>query len=108
MSGIIPAVIGELYHLNKRRSLEEAVFKVWGNCGKCKTRIEKSVRVVGVRKAIWNMDTKSLTVKFNPKIISLEKIHELIAEAGHDTEELYAHKKAFQSLPKCCKYTRDK
>ena len=108
MSGIIPAVIEELYQLNKKKGVEEVVFKVWGNCGKCKSRIEKALKVKGVKKAVWNMDTKRITVLFEPKKISLQKIHEMIASVGHDTDELYAHKKTFQSLPKCCKYTRDK
>ncbi len=62
----------------------------------------------GVKKAVWNMDEKIITVLFESKKISLEKTRELLAEAGHGTDGLCAHKKTLKSLPKCCKYTRDK
>lgn len=104
---IIPFVIENLYYLEKKRTYTTVKFKVWGNCGKCKARIEKALKAKGVKKAKWNMDTKMLTTIYNPKIISLEQIHEKLALAGHDTEELYTTKEKYRILPECCKYTRE-
>lgn len=103
---IVPSVIEYLYYLKKNRKYTTVEFKVWGNCGKCKSRIENALKVNGIKKAKWNMDTKMLNIVFNPKIISLEQIHEKLALVGHDTEELYTTKEKYRNLPECCKYTR--
>lgn len=105
---VIPSVINYLYSLNRKGKKVTVEMKVWGNCGKCKTRIEKAAKIKGVQKANWDMDTKILTLIYSPKIISLEKIHEKLALAGHDTENLYAPKQKYQILPECCKYIREK
>ncbi len=104
---VIPSVINYLYSLRKKGKEITVEMKVWGNCGKCKTRIEKSLKVKGVRKAKWDIDTKMLTVTYSPRVITLEKIHEKLALKGHDTEDLYAHKATYDRLPDCCKYTRE-
>jgi mercuric ion binding protein len=104
---VIPSVIEYLHYLKKNKVYTTLKFKVWGNCGKCKTRIENALKVEGVKKAEWNMNTKMLTVTFKHKVISIEQIHENIASVGHDTEELYTRKKEFQKLPECCKYKRE-
>jgi copper chaperone CopZ len=108
MSIIIPSAINHLFYLERNKNEVTVEFKVWGNCTMCKARIEKSLKVKGVKKAKWNMDTRMLTVVYNPKIISLEKIHERLASAGHDTEELYTTKRKYSKLPECCRYMRDK
>lgn len=105
---VIPSVVNYLYSLRKSGRNVTVEMKVWGNCGKCKTRIEKAVKIKGVKKAEWDMDTKILTLTYSPKIISLEKIHEKIAIAGHDTEDIYAPKSKYIKLPDCCKYIREK
>lgn len=105
---VIPSVINYLYELKRNKKEVTVKFKVWGNCGKCKARIEKCLKCKGVKKGIWDMDSRMLTVTFNPKIISLEQIHEKLGRAGHDTEELYTTEKLYDHLPKCCKYIREK
>lgn len=104
---VIPSVIEYLYYLKKNKTYTTVEFKVWGNCGKCKARIENALKVEGVKKAKWDIDTKLLTVIFNPKVIKLEQIHENIASVGHDTEELYTRKNEYRKLPECCKYKRE-
>ncbi len=106
---IIPFVVEEyLYSLRRKKKEVIVEIKVWGNCGKCKTRIEKAAKIKGVKKALWNMETKMLELTYNPKTVSLEKIHEKLALAGHDTENLYAPKTKYIKLPDCCKYIRVK
>ncbi len=81
-----------------------AAIKVFGNCGQCKDRIEDAVKVKGVDSSYWDEDTKLLTVHYNPTIITLDKLHELIAKAGHDTELKKGSDKVYNKLPSCCKY----
>lgn len=81
--------------------------KVSGNCGMCKTRIEKtSMAVAGVSKADWNKETKDLTVVFDPSKTSVDKIEAAVAKAGHDTPLYKADAKTYESLPACCHYDR--
>ena len=88
---------------------ETKTFKVYGNCGMCKKRIESSLEDVnGVSKATWDVDSKLLTVTFDPHVITLDKIKETIAKAGHDTDEVKASEKTYDKLPGCCQYERAK
>jgi copper chaperone CopZ len=83
-----------------------AEFKVLGECGMCKSRIEQAAMVDGVSMAVWDVKTKMLTVEYNASIISLEDIHLNIARAGHDTEKSRATDTTYEKLPDCCKYKR--
>jgi len=83
-------------------------FKVFGNCEMCKNRIEKALKVEGVRYAVWDQDTKIVTVKFNPKIITLDELHQKCADVGHDTEKVKARDEVYNHLHSCCQYDREK
>lgn len=80
--------------------------KVWGKCGMCKTRIEKAAKTEGVIKAEWNIQTKMLTLVYNPSLVSCEDVQKKIAAVGHDTEMFAADDKAYEKLDSCCKYQR--
>lgn len=86
---------------------ETAEFKVYGNCGMCKTRIEKALTIDGVESATWDKDTKMAKVIFNSDKISVDKLHQLVAEIGHDTEMVKAEDKTYDKLHGCCKYERE-
>jgi len=88
---------------------EKVVFTVYGNCNMCKQRIEGAIKdLPGIISAEWNVDSKKLTVRFDPEEIMLNEIHKSIASAGHDTEKVRAENDAYESLPGCCKYDRPK
>lgn len=83
-------------------------FKVYGNCGMCKNRIEKAANSVdGVSSADWNKDTKMIEVSFDASIINVHKVHMAIAEAGHDTDMHKAKDETYNALPGCCQYDRE-
>lgn len=83
--------------------------KVNGNCGMCKTRIEKAATSVeGVSKAEWNDETKLLAVSYDPAKTDVKKVSAVIAKAGHDTEAVKAEEKDYKALPGCCQYDRKK
>lgn len=82
--------------------------KVSGNCGMCKSRIEKAAKDAGATSADWSTETKVLTVQFNNATVDIAKIQQAIATAGHDTEDVKATDKAYEKLPSCCKYERGK
>ncbi|UXE67503.1 MAG: cation transporter [Chryseotalea sp. WA131a] len=78
--------------------------KVFGNCAMCKARIEKVLDHKGIKKAEWNKTSKQLSVVYNSEKITEQKIHELIASIGHDTEKVKAKDEVYASLPFCCLY----
>lgn len=81
-----------------------ANFKVYGNCGMCKDRIEKALDTKGVKQAKWNIATKNLEVTYVPTKITEMKIRELVSAAGHDTDSTKAKDAVYAKLPFCCLY----
>ena len=81
-------------------------FKVFGNCGMCKTRIEKAAKTVtGVESAVWDKETKMIQVTMVEQI-NVADIASAIEAVGHDTEFNKASQTAYDGLPSCCKYDR--
>lgn len=91
-----------------QNSTDTLRFKVKGNCDMCKETIEDAVDVKGVKSADWNLDTKVITVVYEPARISEDKIHQLIAAAGYETDKKPAVQEAYDDLPGCCQYTQSK
>ncbi|MGE5520169.1 MAG: heavy-metal-associated domain-containing protein [Candidatus Dadabacteria bacterium] len=81
---------------------------VYGQCGMCKSRIQKALKIDGISSATWNTETKILSVTYSPATITNDEIQKKIAAIGHDTEKYEATEKAYNSLPGCCHYDRKK
>ena len=83
-------------------------FGVKGKCGMCKTTIEGALKnKKGIISCSWDLSTNKLTVTYNPETIKIEKIHQLVADAGYDTDKIKASDKAYSKLPACCQYQRN-
>src|ERR1043165_341237 len=80
--------------------------KVAGECGTCKKKIEKAAKTAGASYAMWNTDSKVLTVKFNSTSTNKARIEKAIAGAGYDTEDVKATDEAYHKLDECCQYDR--
>ena len=96
----INAVAGE--------SVTQEKFKVFGNCGMCKSRIEKSLKISEVSSAQWDKNTKVLSVKYNANAITLDSLQKIVASVGHDTEKYKAADEMYNDLPGCCLYRENK
>jgi len=83
-----------------------STFKVWGNCEMCKETIESSLKVDGITKADWNVDSKIMTVSYDEKKITLDQIQKNIASVGYDNEKYKGDDKAYSELAGCCQYDR--
>jgi copper chaperone CopZ len=88
------------------QDLKTETIPVSGNCGTCKTNIEKAAKKAGATDADWNVDTKMLTVKYNTAATNADKIQQGIAEVGYDTRDVKAADAAYDKLHACCKYER--
>ncbi len=91
--------------INKTISKDTSItFKVFGACEQCKGRIEGAVKGRGVKKAIWDVDSKILSLTYNPSQIALDKIENRIVSVGHDLEHKKAKDVVYKELPSCCHY----
>jgi periplasmic mercuric ion binding protein len=80
-------------------------FEVKGVCNMCKQRIETAAKYTkGVKHASWNKEAQNLTVVYNKKQTTEEKIHQNIAAVGHDTSVVLADVEVYAKLPGCCRY----
>ena len=81
-------------------------FFVAGNCGMCKSRIEKAAKNIGgVESAEWDKETKQLVVKASKNILQSD-IEKAVVKAGHDTKKMKADNSTYKELPGCCQYER--
>ncbi len=90
----------------KTMKTEKVEFKVYGNCGMCKSRIEKALKVDGVESAKWDAKNDMVKVVFHPDKIKEDKLHQLVSAVGHDTEKVLAKDETYDKLHGCCKYER--
>lgn len=82
-------------------------FKVYGNCGMCEKKIEGAVsEKEGVYKADWDLKSKKMKIVFDPKKTNLDKLKQIIADAGYDSKTHRATKKSYEALHGCCQYER--
>ena len=87
----------------------EISFGVRGNCGMCKTTIQKAaLSVDGVEEASWDIQTKVLDIRTKSNLDSITiKIHNAVAKSGYDTELVLANSEDYNNLPGCCQYNRE-
>lgn len=92
---------------NNQSGLKTETFKVSGNCGICKSTIEKAAVVSGVSDAKWETETKVLTISYDPSLTTSDSVLRLVADAGYDNVKYSAKDETYDALPGCCKYERN-
>jgi copper chaperone CopZ len=99
-------LLGTMVLFAKDKKVE---FLVNGKCEMCEKRIEMAALAdSGVSKADWNKETKLIAVSLDDSKTDVDKVHQAIAKAGHDTKLHKASDETYNSLPDCCKYDRSK
>ena len=89
-------------------AMADISFGVRGNCGMCKTTIEKAANGVdGVATANWDEAKKKIDVSFDDTKTDEMAIHNAIAASGYDTEKVACSEEAYNDLPGCCQYEHD-
>jgi copper chaperone CopZ len=97
-----------LFAVSVNAQTKTDTIKVYGECGMCKSRIQKTLKIDGIVMADWNTETKFLVVTYDAAKISNDDIQKTIAAVGHDTEKYTAIDSVYQKLPGCCHYERKK
>jgi len=89
-----------------KKTIDTKIF-VNGICGMCEDRIENVLDVKGIKLANWDEDSKMCRIVYRQDLISEEKIHQILADAGHDTKKVKATKEVYDNLHHCCQYKRE-
>lgn len=79
---------------------------IQGNCGMCKTNIERAGNKKKEAVVNWNQETKQATLVYNSAKTTKEEILLRIAQAGYDNELYQASDSSYQHLHGCCQYQR--
>ena len=83
---------------------EQIEIKTSAQCDQCKQRIEKVlVYEKGIRSADLDVETRVVTVKYNPKKTTPDKIRLAISKTGYDADDVMADEVSYEKLPACCK-----
>ena len=82
--------------------------KIYGNCGMCKTKIEKAANQNNVSKAEWNEETGIAIIFYDATKTSKDEILKKIAAVGYDSDLYKATNAVYNKLPGCCQYERPK
>ena len=81
--------------------------KIYGNCGMCKTKIEKAGNLKNIAKVDWDADTKMATLTYDDAKTNQDEILKRIALVGYDSEKFLAPANVYSKLPGCCQYDRE-
>lgn len=88
---------------NKSKKSEKVVIKTSAECGDCKERIEEKLNYTkGIVFSELDYESKELTVKFKPTLISLDEIKKIVSDLGYDADEVKADPVEQKKLPACC------
>ena len=108
---ILMAAVGLLSATASHAQIKNAKtenIKVYGNCGMCETTIEKAGSKSKLYKTDWNVDTKMASITYDSKKTTADAVLKSIALSGYDNVSYLAPDDAYNKLPGCCKYDREK
>jgi len=73
-------------------------------CGQCKERIETGMAFEkGVKDITLDLETKIVTIHFNPNKTTPDQLRRGISKLGYDADSVPADPVAYKKLPACCK-----
>ncbi len=90
------------------KNLKTETIKIYGNCGMCKSTIEKAGNLKNEAQVDWDKDTKMAIISYDSQKTSKEEILKRIALAGYDSDFFLTPGDTYANLPSCCQYKRAK
>ena len=88
----------------KKEGIQTIQVKTSAVCDMCKETLEKAMAFEkGVKQSNLNVDSKYLSVWFNPKKTTSENIRISLTKIGYDADNYPAQNKAYEKLNECCK-----
>ncbi|QCX52567.1 TonB-dependent receptor domain-containing protein [Elizabethkingia sp. JS20170427COW] len=93
--------------VNAQTQVKHEMFFVNGNCEQCKDRIEAAAKIKGVKKAVWDVQTRVLHLEYDSDKVTAAQVLRKIADVGHDNAMYKAEDKVYNNLVACCLYDRN-
>ena len=103
---VIAVLLSSINGFAQIKNAKTETVKIYGNCGICKTTIEKAGNVKKVASVDWNKDTKMATLTYDGDKTNQDEILKRIALAGYDSEKFRAPDDVYAKLAGCCQYDR--
>lgn len=104
---VITVLLSSINAFAQIKNAKSETVKIYGNCGMCKTTIEKAGNLKNIASVDWNKDTKIATLKYDSKKTNQDEILKRIALAGYDNQKFLAPDDVYAKLPECCHYDRE-
>jgi mercuric ion binding protein len=88
----------------QQKKADTVEIKTSAVCGMCKDRIEGAMAFEkGVKSASLDVETKVVTIIYNPVKTSVAQLQKTISKLGYDADTIPANQAAYAKLPACCK-----
>ncbi len=88
----------------QEKKTEKAEILTSAICEMCKETIEYELTFTkGIKFVELDVDSKIVTVEFNPKKISADDIRNSISGVGYNADSIKRDPKAYANLPFCCR-----
>jgi periplasmic mercuric ion binding protein len=88
----------------QQKKADTVEIKTSAVCGMCKERIEGCLAFEkGVKSSTLDVETKVVSVIYNPAKTSPAKLRQTLSKLGYDADTIPANQAAYAKLPACCK-----
>lgn len=104
---VIAVLLSSVSSFAQIKNVKTETVKIYGNCGMCKSTIEKAGNIKNVATLEWNKDTKMAKLSYDDKKTNQDEILKRIALAGYDSEKFLAPDDIYAKLHGCCQYDRE-
>lgn len=95
-------------NIKSQSKMDTITINTSAQCSMCKERIEKALAYEkGVKSSNLDMTTKAVTVVYDTRKSSADKIRKAISNTGYDADNITANQAAYDKLPACCKKPDD-
>lgn len=98
------ALLVSTFALSAQKNVVVDTIWVGGVCGMCEERIERAMDTKGIITADFDLHTNQLALVYKSKKISIDEIHTLLNNVGHDTERSKAPDEVYNEIHACCRY----
>lgn len=90
----------------KIKNAKTETVKVYGNCGMCKTKIEKAGKIKNSVSVDWDKNTGMASITYDSTKTNKDEILQRIALVGYDSDKFLAPDDVYNNLHGCCQYDR--
>ncbi|TDS08940.1 uncharacterized protein DUF3347 [Sphingobacterium paludis] len=103
---VITVLLSSINGIAQIKNAKIESVKIYGNCGMCKSAIEKVGNIKNEVSVDWNKDTKVAILRYDGEKTNMDEILKRIALVGYDSDKFRAPDDVYAKLAGCCQYDR--